>query len=339
MGILAIFYWLNWAKISEKSQLSASLFSSSSQETLIEEVTEQTEGILGGAIDYLSTAAIPAAEASFDFTSDDLSEEADLALLEGSGLVPPTGPGASGPFSGFQREITIYKVQSGDTPFDLAIKFGVNTDTILWANNLRESDLIRPGQQLIILPINGVRVKVGAKDTAEALAKRYQGKASEIIAFNDIAGEQLPAGQYIIIPNGEMPAAAKTVTAPKYVTTQPISGSWLIAPASGKNWGRLHNRYGVDISNVCGTPIYAAAAGTVTLADGVGWNYGYGKYIMIKHSNGVITLYAHTSQILVEVGQQVGQGQLIALMGTTGRSTGCHVHFEVRGAKNPFVWR
>jgi murein DD-endopeptidase MepM/ murein hydrolase activator NlpD len=111
----------------------------------------------------------------------------------------------------------------------------------------------------------------------------------------------------------------------------------MIAPTSGKNWGRLHGKYGVDIASACGTPIYAAAAGTVTLADSVGWNFGYGKYLMIRHSNGVITLYAHTSRIVVEQGQQVAQGQLIALMGTTGRSTGCHLHFEVRGAPNPMA--
>jgi murein DD-endopeptidase MepM/ murein hydrolase activator NlpD len=338
LGILVIFYWLNWAKISEKSRLAEPLFADSGQETLIEEAAGGEEGVLGGAIDCLSAADVSTVEASFDFTSDDSSEETGLVLLEGTGLVPPTGPGSSDPFSGFRREITTYKVQSGDTASGLAIKFGVNTDTILWANNLQDSDLIRPGQALLILPINGVRIKVGSKDTAESMAKRYQGKASEILAFNNIDFGQLPVGEYVIIPNGEMPAAAKTVTAPKYATAT-VSSGWLIMPTSGKNWGKLHNRYGVDISNVCGTPIYAAAAGKVTLVDGTGWNYGYGKYLMIKHPNGVTTLYAHASQLLVEVGQQVGQGQLIALMGTTGHSTGCHLHFEVRGAKNPFVWR
>jgi len=340
--ILVIFLALNWAKISEKSRLnlsSANGGGSSSQQIITEEVeNSQNKGIMGGPVDYLSSATLYA-EAAIDFTADDANEETDFALFEDSGLIPPAGPGAVSPFGSFSREIKTYIVQSGDTISGIAAKFNINANTIFWANNLKEDDIIKPGQTLTILPINGVRIKIGAKDTLESLAKKYHGKVAEIVAFNELAEEKLPIGDYIIIPNGEMPAAPKPITAPKYAQEKPSSGNWLIMPTSGKNWGILHNRYGVDISNVCGTPIYAAAGGTVTLVDEVGWNYGYGKYLMIKHPNGVVTLYAHTSRVLVEVGQQVSQGQLIALMGTTGRSTGCHLHFEVRGAKNPFVRR
>ena len=100
---------------------------------------------------------------------------------------------------------------------------------------------------------------------------------------------------------------------------------------------RIHGQNGVDVASACGTPIYAAAAGAVILSDGIGWNFGYGKYIMIRHSNGVVTVYGHASRLLVNQGDYADQGQLIALMGTTGRSTGCHLHFEVRGAKNPMA--
>jgi len=126
-------------------------------------------------------------------------------------------------------------------------------------------------------------------------------------------------------------------SAPKYASSVQPANNWLIYPTSGRSWGRIHSNNGVDVANPCGTPIYAAAAGQVILSDSSGWNGGYGKYIKIQHPNGVVTLYAHASQLLVSGGESVVQGQLIAYMGTTGRSTGCHLHFEVRGAKNPLA--
>jgi len=241
-----------------------------------------------------------------------------------------------------RRDAIMYDVQEGDTVSDLAVKFGLTSNTILWANNLREKDIIKPGQQLAILPINGVRIKAAKNDTLAGLAKKYNAKTGEIIAFNHLLGEgSLVAGNYIIIPDGEMPASATVskpkTSAPKFATGTAKANNWLIVPTSGYNWGLLHNYNAVDIANTCGTPVYAAAAGKIILADAAGWNGGYGKYIKIQHPNGVITLYSHASQLLVGVGDEVAQGQLIMLMGTTGRSTGCHLHFEVRGATNPLV--
>lgn len=305
---------------------------------LIEETADGLNvGILGGALN-LTAAAIPAAEASVDFSADDELENQDLAIMEGSGLLSPEMSGNA--FFGMQKEATTYIVQQGDTPSSIGVKFGINTDTVLAANNLRDGDYIKPGQSLTILPINGVRVKIAAKDTIAALAKKYKGKEDEIKAFNGIYEDsKLIAGNFIIIPDGEMPTVAvkPKVTAPKYSSGTSVSAGWLILPTTGKDWGRIHGQNGVDVANACGTPVYAAAAGTVILSDGIGWNYGYGKYIMIRHSNGVVTVYGHSSQLLVEQGEQVSQGQLIMLMGTTGRSTGCHLHFEVRGAKNPLA--
>lgn len=307
-------------------------------EELIEEGVNSNNNLFASALN-LGAAAIPTAQASVDFSADDELENSDFAILQGTDLIALSGPGVSNPFSGMRKDTITYTVTEGDTPFDLAIKFGINTDTILWANGLSENSIIKPGQKLTILPINGVQIKVGAKDTVESLAKKYNGKTEEIIAFNDLSAQgALTADLMIIIPNGEMPTVAK----PKYVApsqkyAQLPSAGWLILPTTGRNWGRIHGQNGVDVANVCGTPIYAAAAGKVVLSDSVGWNYGYGKYIEIKHTNGVVTVYAHASQLLVDNGEQVGQGQLIAYMGTTGRSTGCHLHFEVRGAKNPLA--
>lgn len=309
---------------------------------LIEEVAGVLpEKSLGGPVN-LSSSLVAPAWAGVDFTADDQEEDQDAVLIQDASLVSLNSPIEGDVFAGLRREVITYLVQAGDTPFDIAAKFFLNTDTVLWANNLRESDLIRPGDKLLILPINGVRVKVAKNDTLASLAKKYSGKAEEIIAFNQLSADgQLAIDSFLIIPNGEMPAPPlPKIIAPRYARGTPLpAGDWLIAPTSGYSWGRLHGRNGVDISAPCGTPIYAAASGRVILADSVGWNWGYGKYTQIQHQNGVLTLYSHTSRLLVEVGQTVEQGQLIALMGTTGRSTGCHLHFEVRGAANPLISR
>ena len=98
----------------------------------------------------------------------------------------------------------------------------------------------------------------------------------------------------------------------------------------------LHGYNGVDIGAPNGTPIIAAAGGSVVVSRNSGWNGGYGNYIVIKHENGTQTLYAHMSEIVVVSGQSIVQGQVVGSVGSTGKSTGSHLHFEVRGAKNPF---
>jgi len=308
--------------------------------SLIEEVglEEDQNGVLGSLVGFTSMA-IPSAQASADFSLDDEQENQDVSVLDQSGFISPGA--VADAFMNIQRDPINYVIESGDSPSSIALKFGINTETVLWANNLRDGDLIKPGQQLLILPINGVRVKIAAKETVASLAKKYKGKEEEIRAFNNLYDDaKLIVGNFIIIPNGEIALptvkASPKVTAPKYAQNKTLVGG-LIIPTSGKNWGRLHGWNGIDVANACGTPVYASAAGTVTLSDSVGWNYGYGKYIIIKHAGGITTLYGHASRLLVEAGESVEQGQLIMLMGTTGRSTGCHLHFEVHGAKNPLA--
>ncbi len=110
-------------------------------------------------------------------------------------------------------------------------------------------------------------------------------------------------------------------------------------PARGINWGVIHEYNAVDVAGACGSGVYAAAAGQVVDVRN-GWESGYGNYVDIDHGNGVITRYAHAEKILVKVGQMVAGGDVIARMGNTGNSTGCHVHFEVLGSAvvvNPFA--
>lgn len=299
--------------------------------------------ILGGPLASLEQILFSSAQGAIDFSADDEVEDSDLVILQENSLIASNSPAPEEIFSRYKKTISEYIVIKGDTPESIALAHGISTDTLLWANNLKDGDLIRPGDKLTVLPINGVRIKVGSKDTIDAIAKKYQGKSEEIIAFNSLlSGDSLKVGEHLIIPGGEMPVVAKpkATTKPKtpqYASSTQKAGTWLIVPASGRNWGRTHSYNGVDVANDCGTPIYAAATGNVILSDASGWNGGYGKYIKIQHSNGVVTLYAHASSLLVSAGESVAQGQIIAYMGTTGRSTGCHLHFEVRGATNPLA--
>jgi murein DD-endopeptidase MepM/ murein hydrolase activator NlpD len=110
----------------------------------------------------------------------------------------------------------------------------------------------------------------------------------------------------------------------------------LIRPANAVKTQGIHGHNGVDFGGPTGTSIKAAAGGTVTVARNGGYNGGYGSYVVISHPNGTQTLYAHMSSVGVSVGQNVGQGDYIGAIGNTGKSTGPHLHFEVRGARNPF---
>jgi murein DD-endopeptidase MepM/ murein hydrolase activator NlpD len=140
-------------------------------------------------------------------------------------------------------------------------------------------------------------------------------------------------------------SAAKAVANEAKKEAKAVASRYFIQPASGRNWGELHGYNAVDISNSCGTPVLAAAAGTVVtdsdLGSGAsGWNGGYGKFILLKHANGTKTRYTHLSKINVAVGQVVEQGQQIGAIGNNGHvqgATGCHLHFEVIGAPNPFA--
>jgi murein DD-endopeptidase MepM/ murein hydrolase activator NlpD len=109
----------------------------------------------------------------------------------------------------------------------------------------------------------------------------------------------------------------------------PVHGSWL---SQG-----LHGHNAVDLAIGIGNPIDAAANGTVIIAKSGDWDGGYGNYVVISHPNGTETLYAHAKKLFVTAGEQVTQGEKIAEIGVTGETTGPHLHFEVRGAANPFV--
>lgn len=242
-----------------------------------------------------------------------------------------------------RNQLMTYVVQTGDTPSKIAQHFGISLDTLLWANNLKKQSLIQPGQELIILPVSGIRYEVRKGDTLSSLARTYGVEISKISQLNDLnPDEPLKIGTILIIPTTKPLISANTDNTPSASLIQneksASSDNYFIFPTTGWNWGKLHGNNAVDIANSCGTPIYAAASGLVIEAKGDNqYNGGYGNFIKIQHPNGVVTVYAHLSELEVKEGQSVDQGTMIGRMGNTGKATGCHLHFEVRGAKNPLA--
>lgn len=273
--------------------------------------------------------------------------------------------------------ITVYTVKEGDTLSTIASQFSISTNTILWANDLSRSATIKVGQKLTILPVTGVQYEVKKGDTMTGIAQKFDGDVEEILAYNDLSDAgKIKVGMELIIPNGELPAATPTkkVAAPVAQKTTPVAktaptpsvqtkstpdaddavNNGAVPPVAVKNVPTsdyfthpvpgsiltqgLHGYNSVDFGAPTGTPILAAADGVVIVEKGAGkWYGGYGNYIVIEHDNGTQTLYSHNSKNLVNVGDTVKQGQTIGLVGSTGRSTGPHLHFEVRGGKNPWV--
>lgn len=235
-------------------------------------------------------------------------------------------------------QISVYEVRDGDTLSQIAGMFHVTMNTIRWANDL-EGD-IQPGQTLVILPVTGVKHKVKSGGTIADLAKLYNADAREIALFNGISIDTaLEPGMEIVVPNGELHSAEKKKSTKSSSVAKAGTGSKGIfkhpVPGAVKTQG-IHGYNGIDFGASIGTPIYAAAGGQVIISKSGGWNGGYGNYVVIKHDNGSQTLYAHANVVTVSSGDWVAQGDKIATVGNTGKSTGPHLHFEVRGAKNPF---
>ena len=256
-----------------------------------------------------------------------------------------------------RREVEEYVVKNGDTLSSIAQDKEITVETIKWANDLT-SDLVRPGQTLDIPPADGVLVTIKKGDTLSSLAKKYSASDQAIADFNFLDYPfTLEAGVQLFIPEGRMPTTtvlANRSTPSSYVrnTSVPSTNVGAADPNVGKflgwpvqNGGKISQYYkgvyhrGIDIADSSLPRIVAPASGTVIFAGcygtcpPLGSTYGGSNYawsIQIDHGNGYTTWYAHLKNIYVRSGQRVSKGQVIGQMGSTGRSTGPHLHFEVR---------
>lgn len=249
----------------------------------------------------------------------------------------------------------VYTVAEGDVLDRISEQFGVNTETILFANRQLQdqADMILVGTDLTIPPVDGIWYRWRSNDTLQKVAERYNAYARDIVYFIgnqlDVASPNPTPGSYIMIPGGwrelvDLTAPATIVDANGTVRSGfegpgscgisgfgSVGNGFLIWPSavryiSGNNYGPGHNA--IDIGAGMGSQLFAADNGTVVYA---GWlNGGYGNLVVIDHNNGWVTMYEHLDRIGVSCGQNVNQGEQIGTAGTTGNSTGAHLHFEVR---------
>ena len=237
-----------------------------------------------------------------------------------------------------RSEIIEYKVKEGDTLSSIAQSQDVSVDSIRWANNISDINQVKPGQSLKILPVSGVSYTVKSGDTLESVAKKYSAEQQAILdfPFNDIPDDlSLKVGQLLIIPDGTPPETRAPKPRLQYMAQGPSSAAFIAPGGAQFSWptGGIITQYfawyhpGVDIANASAPGIAGSDGGTVVAS---GWDgSGYGNKVIINHGNGYTSLYAHLSNIYVLVGDSVARGQLIGQMGSTGRSTGTHLHFEI----------
>ncbi len=331
-------------------------FTSLSSETLVEETLTPNDIITAGKDKYVDDSCALAKNTIID-SSDDINQFDTLVFNDNSDLVfkpqlIDADDKANGEAAAVRNEIIYYLVQNGDTISTIARRFGLTVNTLLWANNLTSFSLLHLGDRLTILPYSGVLYTVKKGDTLAKIALTYDVDLEKILSCNAL-GNSLSIGQKIVIPGAknisQYVAASKPAT-PSYTGVSiikdliknpsvKISGSKMTWPTVGTRISQYFSwrHVGVDIANKIGTPIYAADSGTVVIAQG-GYNGGYGNTIVIDHGGGIKTRYGHASKLFVKVGEKVEKGENIAAMGSTGNSTGPHLHFEVlvNGAKkNP----
>ncbi len=253
-------------------------------------------------------------------------------------------------------DYAVHTVENGETLSQIAQKYGVNVDTVMWENNISNAHTIRSGQALLIPPIDGISYKVASGDSLAKIAKKYKITADSIIAQNGLESEVIQKGQALFLPNA-VPIAPVVVAANGYrattttrdtrtfssSTAAPAVGKVFIYPTKGKVTQGYHGgHYALDIGDRSKPPIWSAGAGTVEKVSTGTWGGGFGNHVIVDHGNGLKTLYAHLSTVNAYEGQWVNQGDVLGVMGNTGRVygvTGIHLHWEVHlnGVKqNPY---
>lgn len=248
-------------------------------------------------------------------------------------------------------DFAVHTIEGGESLSQIASRYGVSVETIMWENSLANANAIRAGQKLLVPPVDGVSYKVANGDSLGKIAKKYNISVDAIIAQNSLGSEVVAKGDSLFLPgarpisppstlasNFRAPTSTRDSRPSSYVnidpsTAAPSVGKSFIFPTNGKiTQGFRAGHYALDIANTSKPPIWSAGGGTVIKASSGTWGGGYGTHVIIDHGNGLKTLYGHMSSLNVTVGQWVNQGDVIGIMGNTGRVygvTGIHLHWEV----------
>lgn len=292
---------------------------------------------IGGA----RLAAIEVSDTNIDLITFEDPEANFSSTLGGTAVVAPLEPLVAEPGTETNpyasRQEREYVVQEGDTIGKIARDANVSENTVRWRNGLAANDTLRVGDRLIILPITGVSHKVKDGDTLYDLAKYYDANVKDIMEYNRLDSDKLSLGKVLIIPDGAMPTPRAPQLQPSHSVADPTEpappgivadGPGMLRPVDGyvsQPFGR-YGHSGVDLAGNGGHAFHAALDGTVDFS---GWRAGYGKAAIINHGNGLKTLYGHASALYVASGQTVKKGDTLGSVGSTGRSTGSHLHYEV----------
>lgn len=231
----------------------------------------------------------------------------------------------------------VYQIVEGDTLSTIAEKFGLKVGTLLGSNKGLTAKL-QIGAEMLILPADGVLHTVAKGNTLSGIANLYDVAVQKIVDFNQL-GDTLSVGEKLFVPGGKLTArlSASGGASQAAYSSLPSLPGYFALPTDGLITQGLHGHNGIDFGNRRGAAVYASAAGTVIRVNVGTYNGGYGNLVVMAHANGTQTWYAHLDTALVSVGQEVKQNQQIGTVGSSGRSTGPHLHFEVRGAKQPFA--
>ena len=299
-------------------------------------------GIISLAAWILVSGGIATSGTVFSKENQELSEKPSHISSEAI-LVEKSTSQTKIPENRGRDEVIKYRVQEGDTLSTIAQSFNISLDTLLYVNDLNESDLLAISAELTILPTSGVYYMVKSGDTVENIASDWKVEPQAIVEINWLEKPyNLTIGQKLVLPNAEPPKPV-AVTSAQYVAStpsnsnlpvqSPVSGSGQFAwPTNGSltryfGWSYGYFHGAIDLANSCGTGIYAADSGYVDVS---GWRAGgYGLTVWINHGNGYYSRYAHLSSTAVSAGQYVTKGQLIGSMGATGLAYGCHLHFVI----------
>ncbi|NMC51391.1 peptidoglycan DD-metalloendopeptidase family protein [Candidatus Kuenenbacteria bacterium] len=325
-----------------KNSILAKIFIPENEEEIVEKSNlnkkesgyPKTETILSQLDTLESRKKIDTQETSPENKSLALLSQSGEALIK-SNISPFTENGGTVP-ANQGNTIQTYTVQAGDTLGSIASRFNISINTLLWENNLSIGSYIRPGEKLSILPTNGVTYNIKSGDTLGSIAKKFGSSIEKILSYNNIAdAANIKIKQKIIIPDGKplssgtlasrSTGSIKNIFSDKPATNADKSFVW---PSNSRRitqyFSWRHNA--IDIGAKSGSPIYAMKGGRVERA---GWSTGYGYNIVVNHGNGVKSLYAHSRKLYVKVGDQVSQGEVLGEVGSTGWSTGPHIHLEI----------